>query len=683
MSEAENVSQSGYRVQAYQRQDTAPVARRRWPVLRIVRALLVAALLVLAALLYVVWTTPAKVPAKVTPASPIAPTSSIGRRAETQAQPRAAGGGMMGMSRPPITSAAPEYASPIALAFSPDGGTLYVAEHTGRSIAVVDVGRREVVRRISLTLVVQGLAVSSDNATLFVTCGEANGRLYRIDAATGRMLENVEMGHTPLSPVITPDGKWLLVCNRYNNTVSMLALSGEPRQVRIPVPREPVAAAVTPDSRLAVVANHLQAGRADVNFVTAVVSLLDTEDQKKIADIPLANGSHSLRDVCISPDGRYAYVTHVLGRFQLPTTQVDRGWMNTNAFSIIDLQERRCLATVLLDDVDLGAANPWGIAHSPDGRWLCVCHSGTHELSVIDRKGLHAKVQNARDPNGIADDLVFLRGLRQRLPLTGQGPRAVAISGQKAYVSLYFADAIDVVSLDQTPSRLAGTIRLGPEPALTLERRGEMLFHDGDQCFQKWQTCASCHPDGATDALNWDLLNDGIGNPKNAKSLLLSHVTPPVMITGVRPTAEFGVRAGMRGILFMALDEESAKALDAYLKAMKPIPSPRLVNGQLNESAQRGKQAFATAGCAGCHNGPYFTDMKMHVVGTGLGPDAGQPWDTPTLINVWRTAPYLYDGRAVTIREVLTTENPQNRHGVTSILTAQEIDDLAEYVLSL
>jgi len=50
---------------------------------------------------------------------------------------------------------------------------------------------------------------------------------------------------------------------------------------------------------------------------------------------------------------------------------------------------------------------------------------------------------------------------------------------------------------------------------------------------------------------------------------------------------------------------------------------------------------------------------------------------------VWRTAPYLFDGRAVTMRDVLTTYNPEDRHGITSNLSEQEIADLIEYILSL
>jgi hypothetical protein len=44
---------------------------------------------------------------------------------------------------------------------------------------------------------------------------------------------------------------------------------------------------------------------------------------------------------------------------------------------------------------------------------------------------------------------------------------------------------------------------------------------------------------------------------------------------------------------------------------------------------------------------------------------------------MWRTAPYLYDGRATTMTEALRI------HGDTSDLTEEELEDLAEYVLSL
>jgi cytochrome c peroxidase len=69
-------------------------------------------------------------------------------------------------------------------------------------------------------------------------------------------------------------------------------------------------------------------------------------------------------------------------------------------------------------------------------------------------------------------------------------------------------------------------------------------------------------------------------------------------------------------------------------------------------------------------------------VGIGEGRDKDREFDTPTLVEIWRTATYLYDGRAVTIEEVLTKYNPGDKHGTTSNLTKGEISDLTEFVLS-
>ncbi|MCP4375693.1 MAG: c-type cytochrome, partial [bacterium] len=209
--------------------------------------------------------------------------------------------------------------------------------------------------------------------------------------------------------------------------------------------------------------------------------------------------------------------------------------------------------------------------------------------------------------------------------------------------------------------------------------------NDAELCFQMWQSCATCHPDGRTDGLNWDLMNAGMGNPKSTKSLLLAHKTPPAMITAIRANAKVAVRAGIRFIQFAVRPEEDAKAIDAYLMSMKPIPSPFLINGELSESAKRGKVIFEKeAGCISCHDGKMHTDLNKYDVGTGKDSEAKKEFDTPTLVEVWRTAPYLYDGRAVTIVELLKKKyNPNDMHGSTTKLKEKEKADLAEYILSL
>lgn len=577
------------------------------------------------------------------------------------------------------------YRSPCALTLSPDGTTLYIAEHTGQRIVVWDVGKRCVKKSFGLHQRPNGLALTGDGATLLVTVGEARGQLLLLDAQSGQIRATVATGHTPMAPVITGNDKLAYLCCRFDGTVEVYDLHSADRRARAKVGREPVGLGLSPDQATLFVAHHLPTQPSDAGTVSAEVRLMSLEKgDLKLSDqtvIPLPNGSTGVRGLCFSPDGRYGYVTHILARYQLPTTQVDRGWMNTNALSVIDMAQRKWLNTVLLDNVDRGAANPWAVACTENGEGLVVTHAGTQELSLIDRAALHQKLDQAEQPESVRDNLAFIHPLRRFVRLSGNGPRALVTRGHRAYVAEYFTDSLSVVDLDK--ASLLETHPLGEQVTRTPERQGELFFNDASLCFQQWQSCATCHPDARTDGLNWDLLNDGMGNPKNTRNMLRSHETPPAMVTGIRPDAETAVRAGIRHIQFVVRPEEDAQTLDAYLRSLEAVPSPHRVSGQLSDAARRGQPLFNTAGCIRCHHGPNHTDMKTHRVGSGRGREVDLAFDTPALVEVWRTAPYLYDGHARTIEEMLREHNPNDQHGKTSTLTESQLADLAAYVLSL
>lgn len=584
------------------------------------------------------------------------------------------------------------YQSPLALAASPDGATLYVCANTANRVVLVNTASGEVSGEFQTPEPPTGILVHSAGAPIYVTTGTPNGQIHAF-APDGELLYSIPAGHTPMAPVLTPDGATLIVCNRFESTVALFDLIGRAEVARIPVPREPVAAAITQDGNRLYVANHLPVGPADGDYIAAEITVIDVPARAIASSIQLPNGCSSLRGMCISPDGAHVYVTHLLSRYQLPTTQLERGWMNTNALSVIDAASATLINTVLLDDVDLGAANPWGVACTPDGSLICVTHAGTHEISVIDRAGLHDKLNRiaagervsdvSKTAKDVPNDLSFLVGLRRRIKLEGNGPRGLILLGNIAYAAEYYTDSIGVVDVTEEIRPRPRSLALVPETPISVIRKGEIFFNDADLCFQHWQSCASCHPDARVDSLNWDLLNDGIGNPKNTKNMLLSHVTPPAMSLGVRDTAEMAVRAGIRHIQFAVRPEEDAVAIDEFMKALTPEPSPFLVNGELSEAAERGKSIFTQAGCAECHPAPLYTTLQHYNVGTGTSLDKGDEYDTPTLIESWRTAPYLHDGRAATMREVFSRFNPDDLHGKTSDLSEEELDDLVEYILSL
>jgi YVTN family beta-propeller protein len=593
--------------------------------------------------------------------------------------------------------AADEYISPLAVEADQNGKNIYVAEFTKKQVAIFNVKDAKVIKEIPVSDPPSGLALSPDGTRLYVTGASVNGMVQILDLKNMEITKSIPVGHTPHSPVISRDGKTLFVCNRFNNDISVIDLSSEKEVTRIEVLREPIAAVLTKDGKHLYVANLLPAGRADSNYISSEVSVIETRTNKVLKNIQLPNGSTAIRDICISPDGKHIYATHILGRYQMPTTQLERGWMNTNALTIIDAVEQKYINTVLLDDIDLGAANPWSVSCTADDKFICVTHAGTHEISVIDRGGLHEKLDKALEgykfsnalnamayPEDVPNDLAFLVGLQRRLKLKGNGPRGLTIIGTKVYAAEYFSDSLGVLDIAQKGYVEVESIGLGSAANMSTIREGEMLFNNASLCFQGWQSCATCHLEYArVDGLNWDLLNDGMGNPKSTKSLLLAHKTPPAMMTGIRDKAESAVRAGFKFIQFSQVPEENAIAVDEFLKSLTPIPSPYVQDGKLRVAAQKGEKVFEKAGCVSCHVAPLYTDMEKYNVGTGTGLEKDRNFDTPTLVEVWRTAPYLYDGRATTIKEVLTTYNKNDLHGATSELNKEEIEQLAEFVLSL
>jgi YVTN family beta-propeller protein len=564
----------------------------------------------------------------------------------------------------------------------------YTALTTARSVAVTALATGSVVRRIALERNPHALLLSASGDTLFVTCGEAGGSVEVISLPEGKRLKSIAVGHTPQGLVRSADGHTLYVANRFDNNISVIDLRTGDQVGVIPAVREPHTLCLTPDGTTLAVANFLPAQAATADTVAAQVTLIDVASNTVRTHVTLPDGAQSLGGMDCSPDGRYLYCVHLISRYGVPLTQLDRGWINTNAMSVIDLEAGSHYATLLLDDVNRGAANPAGVCTGEDER-LYVALAGVHELLAIDLNAMHERLAAffsgrpvAGNPDNVEPDasLSFAAPFKKRIPLQGRSPRAVVAAGDGTLlVSSRFSTFLEQLPADglSDPPR---QLPLGKEPLPDAVRRGEQAFCDASICYQGWQSCVSCHPDGRADGLNWDQRNDGLGNPKNTKSLLFSHVTPPAMITGIRKDAATAVRNGILHTLGTQQPESLSADMDAYLRRLRPVESPFLREYRTKDPGELGKAVYERAGCNRCHNGEYLTDLKKYDAGTGTDNDRGVPFDTPTLREVWRTAPYLYDGRAATLREVFISCNPDDLHGATQHLTEQELEALILYI---
>jgi YVTN family beta-propeller protein len=674
-----------------------------------------------------------------------------------------------------------EYLSPGAVAVDDARQLAYTALTTARAVAVTDLlATGRTTRRIALERNPHSLLLSPDGGTLFVSCGEAGGSVEVFALPEGKRVNAIAVGHTPQGLALSADGRTLYAANRFDNSISVIDVQRGKEVSVIPAVREPHVLCLTPDGTTLAVANFLPAQASTADTVAAQITLIDVASNTVRTHLTLPNGAQSLWGLDCSADGRYLYGVHLISRYGVPITQLDRGWVNTHALSVVDLTADSVYATLLLDDVNRGAANPAGVCTGADGH-LYITLAGIHELLAIDLKAMHKRLdaffseepaEGVRNRADLSASLSFAAPFKRRICLQGRSPRAVVATGGTLLVSSRFSTFLEQVSINSlspawndvaanrtdvntsradistdragvSASRVgisaswagvsadragisanragisanragvsasragvsasragvsasragvsasrAGVsasrlLPLGKEPAPDAVRRGEQAFCDASICYQGWQSCVSCHPDGRADGLNWDQQNDGLGNPKNTKSLLFSHVTPPAMITGIRKDAETAVRNGILHTLGTRQPESLAADMDAYLRQLRPMESPFLREYRAKDPEERGKALYDRADCSRCHNGAYLTDRQKYDAGTGTGHDQGVLFDTPTLREIWRTAPYLYDGRAATLREVFTSANPDDLHGVTQGLTEQELDALILYIQTL
>ncbi len=67
-----------------------------------------------------------------------------------------------------------------------------------------------------------------------------------------------------------------------------------------------------------------------------------------------------------------------------------------------------------------------------------------------------------------------------------------------------------------------------------------------------------------------------------------------------------------------------------------------------------------------------------------IGLDLVKEFDTPTLRDIYASAPYFHDGSAVDLMSTIDNSiNEVDKHGVTAHLSQQELQDLVEFMKAL
>jgi YVTN family beta-propeller protein len=572
---------------------------------------------------------------------------------------------------------------------SPDGTRLIVANPDNGTITVLDVAARKKLHEIKVGDKPEGAAFLGNGPLAAVAVYHEN-LVALVDTATGGLVKKLPVAHEPYGIVATRDGSRAYVTHEYPGTVSEIDLKERKVVREMKVGSMVRGLALSADEKRLYV----------TEFYTAVLHAVDLATGKVVDSWRGQSTDNLSRNVVLNPRRPKAYLPHIRSKI----TVVDGSgsiFPQLTVYDTVSPNDTKRRVSIAMDTFNgvYVVTNPWEAALSPDGKRLYVIYAGTNDMNVCDV---------------VDDDYKEIE--RISLPVrVGQNPRAVHVSPDGKTVFVY--NAMDfAVGFHDANGRLQATVKTCEPPKTPEWVRGKTLFNTAlpPLTSRRWIACVSCHPDGHSDGRVWQ---NPEGLRKTPAMMGLAH-THPLHWSADRDEVqdfEYTIRGRLmqgRGLLRESIkpkDGFKPTELDEHLAGRSPdldamavycnsfdftlsphIPAP----GKLSPSAERGKALFFSdkVGCAKCHSGPYYTDsslkkpFNLHDVGTG-GDDPtekiGPKYDTPTLLGVYRTAPYLHHGKAQTLRDVLTTCNKEDKHGTTSHLKPTEIDDLVDFLKSL
>ena len=589
------------------------------------------------------------------------------------------------------------YASPVELLFSPDGARLYVLCQGSDEVRILDASTFAPIKNVPVGHIPRGFSFSPDGARLFVA-NTWDDTVSVIDTRALSVTATWPVGSEPSNVVEDRAGKYLYVANRISNDVAVLDAQTGVEQKRLAAGRGASYITPSPDgSRLYVThvyPNPPHQPTPGGNRVPpqSEITIIDTARATVADRIKLDRIAHSFH-TAFSPDGRLGVTANLHPKNLVPLAHMEHGGAFADTITLFGADVGKPVE-LPLDELERYAARPFGVAISPDKAHIYVTCEGSESVTVIDVQRALRFIHT--QPGPLVQDLSASANYVSTRIAVGRDPRGLAFTpdSRKLLVANRLDDAISVI--DARTSRLATTIPLAGPKQISVVRHGEQTFYTSRYSFQGQIGCANCHIDSTFDGLTWDLEPDGFGRDI-VDNRLLEDIkdTEPYKWNGGNPNlpTECGPRTEKYFWRSENYDSLTLTDLVVYVRSIPLRPNRwRLPGGELTAAQERGKLLFArvtdkfgkpipeTNRCSFCHSGPKGTSQKSFDVGTKKTTDNSGMIDTPQLINVGLTAPYLHDGSARTLEEIWTVFNPEDKHGRTNDLTKDELNDLIEYL---
>lgn len=594
-----------------------------------------------------------------------------------------------------------------AIAITADGATLLVVNSDSNSLTLVDTASHSVQAEISVGVDPRSVAVSPDGSVAYVA-NQGSNSLSVIDIATRALIVDVAVSDRPVGVAVSPDGRFVAVAEMGVDRVRLLDVATLSSLSITAVADRPHGLAFTPDGQYLLV-THLLSGAVTILTVqpfTAYLpfivrmpgapgSIRDTQHETRFTlhaarlTIPTWPNVAPAPSVLVNSIGTRAYLPQTMANGLGFNTSFDTTVFPKVSVLNLETNSHQTSEHISLPETDRPVGLPWDVALAQGDTELWVVNSASNDVSVID-------ISTPTHPTRVAN-----------IPV-GDNPRGIVLApdGNKAYVNNTLAGTVSVIDTSAYTITDIITVTTLPLPPVLLH--GKRLFYSSarpDLAQAAWIGCNTCHVEGEHDGRTWLLQYTGQVPPgeqpvirRNTTGLLGMIETYPLRWSAEwneSADSEFSIRFEQFGDGLIDGDmhptlgtpnQGRSYDLDCLALFIDGLSVPARTH-TLTEAELRGKAIFESqqTECAVCHPAPLYTDLQIHDVGTADGPGEwfGPSIDTPTLRFLYDSGPYLHDGSAATLYQMLTTANPDDEHGVTSHLTEDDLVDLAAFLLAL
>ncbi|MEP7049334.1 MAG: c-type cytochrome [Pseudomonadota bacterium] len=299
------------------------------------------------------------------------------------------------------------------------------------------------------------------------------------------------------------------------------------------------------------------------------------------------------------------------------------------------------------------------LALSPDHQKiaLAVPGNGSHQgPTLIERTLQDATPSTARDCGSDQNDI--LQPPSNQVVAVSYAPGGVLFAQTREPAAIWRADTGE-------------STLLAPDSPVDM---GHFVFHANSGA---GISCASCHPEGGEDGRTWSFICAG---PRRTQSMRggISATAPfhwDGSETDLTRLVEDVFSGRMAGPL---LEPDQMDALRAWIETIPPMPDAAGLDAA---AVTRGRALFddSKLACATCHGGAAMTNNRTMDVGTG------RAFQVPSLRGLsWRD-PFMHDGCAKTLsdRFGVASCSGGDKHGLTAALSANQVNDLVQYLQSL